>query len=172
MFGDDSPFFGDHGEIPRTLWSSHRDAPFRECMVCNRTLGPGDCYEIQKAFNEREAVFELVVCMECGLALAAEYSRESIEAIVAFVQQHVDLSRPAEVCKFCGAVMTGAASQTFSAMCRGERLILPVMGMCEACEERLQDSLSEKTRRAYDDFINRTVPGVPADLDLAPTLFL
>ncbi|HAK93896.1 MAG TPA: hypothetical protein DCM87_02515 [Planctomycetes bacterium] len=172
MFGDDTPFFGDHGEVPRKLWSSERDAPFRECMVCNRALGPGDCYEIQKAFNRREAVFEIVVCMECGLALATEYSRESIEAIAAFIQQHLDFSRPPEVCTFCGAAMAGAPSQSLSAVCRGERLIMPLMGMCADCEERLQDCLSEKTRGAHDDFINRTVPGVPADLDLAPVLFL
>jgi len=172
MFSDETMFFGDHGEVPRKLWSSQRNAPFRECMVCNRALGPEDCYEIQKAFNKCEAVIEIVVCMECGLALAAEYSRESIAAITAFMQQRLDFSRPPEVCTFCGAVMGGAPSQSLSAVCRGDRLIMPVIGMCAECEERLQGCLSEKTRRAHEDFINRTVPGIPADLDLAPVLFL
>jgi hypothetical protein len=172
MLGDSPSFFSDHGEIPKKLWSGCSGEPFKECMVCGRALCTGECYEIQKVFNVREAIFEVVVCMECGVALAAEYSQESTEAIVTFMRANLDLRRPAEVCTFCGALMRGGSSQSFSAVCRGERLMLPVMGMCSGCEEKLQDSLSEKTRRAHDDFINRTVPGVPADLDLAPTLFM
>ena len=172
MLGDDFLFSRDHGDVPKKLWSDATGEPFKECMVCGRTLGAGECYEVQKAFNEREAVFEIVVCMECGVGLASEYSQESTEAIMTFMRKNLDLARPPEVCTFCGAIMAGGPSQSFSALCRGERLILPVMGMCAACEEKLQDSLSEKTRRAHDDFINRTVPGVPADLDLAPTLFM
>jgi hypothetical protein len=42
--------------------------------------------------------------------------------------------------------------------------------MCDSCSERLQEKLSRKTRDTQGDFLNDHFPGVPADLDLSPTL--
>jgi hypothetical protein len=44
--------------------------------------------------------------------------------------------------------------------------------VCNACEEAIQELMSQKTKGAHEDFLNRTFPGVPADLDLAPKLIL
>ena len=54
--------------------------------------------------------------------------------------------------------------------CRESSLVMPVMIMCDTCEERVQELLSQKTRDVHEDFMQNHFPGIPANLDLRPTI--
>jgi hypothetical protein len=160
----------DHGPVPRELWSDYEEGPFATCSVCGRALT--GLYQIQKVSNKRETILEMACCMECGQSLVSEFSTTSMNAIREFLTAHLDMSRGLELCAICGAPYRRAETVSASAACSRDRLVLPVIRVCGTCEEAIQELLSEQTRRAHDDFLNRTFPGVPAGLDLAPTIFI
>ena len=167
---EDFEFLPDHGPIPEELWSDYLEAPFQECTVCGRPLDDV-LYEIQKVSNGRETILEIACCFHCSQALASEYSRESMEAIRNFLASRLDLDRGEGLCNLCGEPFSRAPTVSVWGLSSRGNLLLPVIHVCGFCEEAMQELLSEKTRKARDDFINRTFPGVPADLDLAPTVF-
>jgi hypothetical protein len=161
----------DSGPVPKEFWSDYAEAPFEECCVCGRSLAE-TYYEIQKVSNHRETILEMALCITCSHSLAGEYSTQSYTAIRSFLTAHLDLSRPREACTLCGERLAESASFSAGAVCSGQRLVFPPIFVCSSCEEEIQELLSDQTRGAHEDFMNRTFPGVPADLDLAPRLIL
>jgi hypothetical protein len=157
--------------IPQELWSEYLDAPFDTCSSCGESLS-GGIYEIQKVSNQRETILELACCMRCSQSLAREYSAASMESIRRFLTTHLDLRRAPDACNICGCAIAAAPTSSVWAVCSAQRLLLPVLHVCSSCEEAMQELLSQKTKDAHEDFVNRTFPGVPADLDLAPKLVI
>ncbi len=160
----------DNGPIPEELWSDYLEGPFETCSVCGSSLSAGP-YEIQKVSNKRETILEMAFCLGCSQSLASEYSEESLHAIRGFLTEHLHFSRPPGLCNFCGEPFDRTQTRSVSALCSGQRLILPLIHVCGSCEEAIQQLMSEKTKGAHEDFLQRTLPGVPADLDPAPLVF-
>lgn len=161
----------DNGPVPEELWSDYLEAPFEACTACGGPLAEG-LYEIQKVSNQRETILEMALCLRCGQSLATEYSTQSMEAIRSFLAEHLDLSRAVGLCSICGSPVVQAPTSSVWALCSQQRLVLPTIHVCSSCEEAIQELMSQKTRGAHDEFLNRTFPGVPADLDLAPKIVL
>ena len=162
--------FPEYGGIPRELWSEYSGTPFQECTACGRDLGSSGVYQIMKVSNGRETVFEMALCLSCGQGLGAELSEESMNALNAFITANLDLSRGEDRCSLCGTALCEGLAVSAAGVCCQGMLIMPVIRVCQGCEEREQELLSERTKRAFGEFLDRTVPGVPAGLDLAPTL--
>ncbi len=187
FFSEEDFFEGE--PIPPELWSDYLEAPFGTCSVCGVPL-ERTVYEIQKAFTKRqrtpsdrkggekprgpswETVIEMACCLDCGRSLAVEYSQQSMEAIRKFLAERLRLDRPPELCNLCGEPFAAAPSYSCWALGRGTSLLFPVIHVCAFCEEKLESLLSEKTRRAHEEFVNKTFPGVPADLDFSPKILL
>ena len=70
-------------------------------------------------------------------------------------------------CHFCQKRLdTGdPAEYEAGAFCRGDRLLRPVVVICATCSEKSQESLSDQTRKAWGDFVDENLPGVPFDLE-------
>ncbi len=160
----------DPQPMPKLLYSEYLDGPFTECSVCGQPFTEQKLYTIQKSRNERETIFEIAVCMECGSTTAQDYSRESVEAISAFIQERMRWSEADDRCCLCGREISEFKEFSLCGLCRGEDLIFPIKIMCHSCEEEMQGLLSEQTRRAHEEFIEKNVPGVPESLDYTPSL--
>ena len=167
----DSFLFADHGPVTEDLWSDYLRGPFAACTVCGREL-EGGIYEIQKVTNKHDTLLEMSVCLSCSQSLAAEFSAESAERIRNFLTENLRMTSSADLCNLCGRPHRDAESVSTLAVCSSRRLLLPVIHTCAVCEESMQGLLSEKTRRAHDEFMNRTFPGIPADFDLTPKILL
>jgi len=167
---DDFSRFKPTGPIPEDLHSAYERGPFRACVHCGEVLTDGRVYEIQKVFRGTEVVFEMAVCHSCGESLSREFSEESLERVQTFLVNNFKPSTKAEHCNFCGFPRGLFENYTLLGACRASSLLVPSIVICNDCSEKLQEVLSKKTRDANDDFIRDHFPGVPADLDLSPTL--
>lgn len=157
-------------ELPEDLHSVYEEGPFRSCTVCDSDLLDGRLYEVQKVFRGSECVFEMGVCHECGESVAHEFSEESIEAMKGFLLCRFKPTTEPTHCHFCGFPRSMFKDYTLIGACRESSLILPRIIMCEKCGIALQECLSQKTRDVQGDFVQDCFPGVPADLDLSPTI--
>ncbi len=56
---------------------------------------------------------------------------------------------------------------------RGTFLLRPIVVICTPCSEQSQENLSEQTRKAWGDFVDQNLPGVPHSLepDSIPVMF-
>jgi hypothetical protein len=167
---DEFSDFQPAGPIPAELHSAYERGPFRVCVHCSEVLTDGRVYEIQKVFRGQEVVFEMAVCHNCGEKMSREFSEESLERVQSFLVNSFKPSPKPEHCHFCGFPRGLFENYTFVGVCRETSLILPSIVMCDSCSEKLQELLSKKTRDIQDDFVRDHFPGVPADLDLSPTL--
>lgn len=128
-------------------------------------------YEIQKVFRGSEVLFEMAICRRCGEQVAKEFSEESIEAMKGFLLSNFKPDKDASHCHFCTFPLALLEGWTMVGACREDRLIFPPIILCEPCSENLQQRLSKTTRDVQDEFIRDHFPGVPADLDLSPSVF-
>ncbi|MBN1421297.1 MAG: hypothetical protein JXP34_21160 [Planctomycetes bacterium] len=159
------------GPIPEILHSTYLKGPFRTCTVCDESLDDGRLYEVERVFRGREPVFEMAICLACAARISREFSRESTEAIRGFLEEHLE-PRQGDACGTCGCETAAGRGRTVSGILRRGSLVVPMLVICETCEEALQGLLSEKTRGVQGDFIDTHFPGVPAGLDRSPTLIL
>lgn len=169
----DEPEFSEEikpAPIPEILHSAYKEGPFTQCTMCSEGLTDGRLYEIQKVYRGKEVILEMAVCHKCGENVAREFSEESVENFRRFVTDSFRPTSEASHCNFCGLPRGVLPNFTIVGACRESWLILPSFVMCEKCTERLQALLSRKTRDVQGDFIRDNFPGVPADLDLSPTL--
>ena len=83
-------------DIPDELCSSETGLPFTNCLVCDRELGTGVEYMVEKAvrkysdYGVQDTVFEYAVCMDCYTTLSATFSIESRERIEEYFRERVD----------------------------------------------------------------------------------
>ncbi|MEE3182120.1 MAG: hypothetical protein VX288_09455, partial [Planctomycetota bacterium] len=99
-----------------------------------------------------------------------EMSLESMDEMKGFMLCNFTPTEEPDHCHFCGIPRAIFENYTVIVACRELSLLLPLIIMCEKCSEHLQGELSEKTREVQGDFIRDHFPGVPADLDLSPSV--
>jgi hypothetical protein len=162
--------------VPEELHSAYEEGPFRKCVACDADLtGPEAIYQIQKTWKNDDVIFELAVCAECANKAAQDFSQESFERIQEFLLTRYQPSFDFGECHFCRQRLDGdePAEYEMGGYCRGGRLLRPVVVICTKCSEKSQENLSEQTRKAWGDFVDRNVPGVPFSLepDSIPVIF-
>ena len=96
------PVFPLRLPIPDTFHSDDTDAPFSECLVCERSLLDASTeYLIEKAYRRfdeydvQETVFEYALCMDCHFEIVASFSDVSRQRCEAYFDERVDLSERA-----------------------------------------------------------------------------
>jgi hypothetical protein len=154
--------------VPELLYSAFHEGPFKTCVACGSDLsGPEAMYQIQKTWKNGEVTFELAICVRCAANCAKEFSKESFERIQEFLASHYKPSMDLSHCHLCDRRLGGSepAEYEAGAFCRGGRLLRPVVVICTTCSEKSQENLSEKTRKAWGDFVDRNLPGVPFSLE-------
>jgi len=157
--------------IPVSLHSAYEEGPFTKCTVCRKPLDQLGLYEIQKVHRGSEVVFETAICNLCGEELIRELSQESLDAMKGFLLcSEFKPTQECDHCHFCGFPRALFSNFTVVGACQESSLLLPQILMCEKCSESLNERLSRKTREVQGDFIQDNFPGVPADLDLSPSL--
>ncbi len=162
--------------IPKLLHSAFCEGPFKACVSCGADLtGPQALYQLQKTWKNGEVVFELAVCAQCASQAAKDFSRESFERIQEFLEERYRPAFDLDHCHFCRRRLDGEepAEYEAGAFCRGAFLLRPVVVICTKCSEQSQENLSEQTRKAWGDFVDRNLPGVPYSLepDSIPAIF-
>lgn len=84
--------------VPAIFHSEEREAPFDECLVCEKALRDGSTeYLVEKAFRQfdefdvRETVFEYAICLSCHLEIVESFSDLSRTRCEDYFDEHVDL---------------------------------------------------------------------------------
>jgi len=160
------------GPIPAHLYSVYEDGPFTLCSICSEPLSTdeGDkLYEVKKVYRGRRVIFECAICHRCGHKLLAEYSKESLNAIRGFFEEHFKPGLSLLECHFCEAERDpDTADASVMAVCVGDRLVQQPVCMCDGCNERVNGCLSKKTQDVNGDFIRDYFPGIPAEWQDSP----
>jgi hypothetical protein len=162
--------------VPPLLFSAFEEGPFKACVVCGADLtAPQTTYQIQKTWKRGEVTFELAVCAACAGMAAKDFSKESLERISQFLADRYRPSLDLGHCHTCRQRLDGGEPAEFEVggYCRGARLLRPVVIVCATCSEAAQENLSAQTRKAWGDFVDRNLPGVPQSLepDSVPMIF-
>lgn len=145
-------------------------------MACGTDLtSPTAIYQVQKTWKHDQVIFELAVCARCASQAAKDFSQESFERIQQFLVTRYRPSFDLGHCHFCRKRLDGSepAEYEVGGYCRGGGLLRPVVVICTSCSEQSQENLSEQTRKAWGDFVEDNIPGVPFSLepDSIPVMF-
>ncbi|MAB77829.1 MAG: hypothetical protein CMJ89_00625 [Planctomycetes bacterium] len=179
--------------VPPILHSVFAKGPFETCVDCGAgLLDAWTPYAVEKVIRQGEVVLEFAICVDCQIVILREFSEESIDRIREYtagtLNQSDEIDRILEVlghqtedrlgtpppptpapdrCQRCGAQDDAYTREhSIGGILIGDRLIANVSSLCGKCSDGLDQVLSQKTREAHDDFIERNFPGVPAELDL------
>lgn len=155
------------GPVPPELHSVYAGGPFTRCIVCDGDLADRE-YQVQKTFRASEAVFEMAICRSCAECMNERISKESTTVLRAFMLRILHADVPPAHCRSCGRDRAAAPNIVLLGICRGDRLLLPVLQVCETCQDAVQMSLSRKTRDVYGEFVRDNFPGVPEGVDVSP----
>lgn len=179
--------------VPKLFYSEYLEQPFEDCINCGCSLGTAAVYVIQKRFVIGEAVFEMAICDNCRQQLTETYSEETKAALnermmqyfgrmAAEVLEQQPSSRPAEdlldrcmnFCLICSATRENCKKYSLAGLFRRQEIVVqcsaigqsPVM-ICDRCEEELSELISQKTRDAWQRFMDEHFDGPPGiDLDI------
>lgn len=152
--------------IPESLYSAFAEGPFTTCSACGADVSsPGAFHQIQKTWRNREVVFELALCANCARNVARSFSRESAERIQKFFSEHYRPSHDTETCHFCRRILGPDEDREMAGVVEGSHLMNPVVVMCMDCAEETREQLSEQTKGSWGDFLDRTLPGVPREME-------
>ena len=156
--------------IPPRLYFAYQDAPPATCLVCEQSLDDGRPFQIQKAFQGDEVVLEMCLCFSCCNDLAREFSKESLEIMRRFVTESFQPGLDRDCCHACDKPRDRFSGHTVAALCQTRFLLMKEIIICDECNMRLEEGLSQKTRDVHRDFVKDHFPGVPEGLDLSPSL--
>jgi hypothetical protein len=160
--------------VPRELFSEHDEGPFRTCSDCGTSLqSPEALHVIGKCWRDGEVVFEFALCMACGISLFMQYSEESKKNLAAyFVPLPGVEASGLDACFRCGLSGEGLAEEkSVEAVALGSTLVDQPIVVCGPCSEGAEKVLSKKTKEAFDSFVRRVCPMLPADVDLPVGMF-
>jgi hypothetical protein len=169
---DEAP--AERKPIPRELWSEHDEAPFKSCSDCGASLQEdGALHVIGKAWRDSEVVFEFALCLQCSVALFSQYSEESKQNLAKyFVPLEGVTPSGVEACFRCGRTGEGLSEErSVEAVAFGASLADEPIAVCGPCTDGAEKVLSKKTKEAFDDFVRRVCPTLPADVDLPAPIF-
>ncbi len=84
--------------IPPTFHAEDTEAPFEECLACERSLRDGSTeYVIEKgyrsfeAYDVQETVFGYALCMRCHATLSQSFSTASEQRCQSYLSERMDL---------------------------------------------------------------------------------
>jgi hypothetical protein len=84
--------------IPPTFYADDTEAPFEECLVCERALRDGSTeYVIEKgyrsfeAYDVQETVFGYALCLRCHATLSQSFSTASKHRCQSYLSEQVDI---------------------------------------------------------------------------------
>ena len=85
-------------DIPQLFHSHDSDSLFTHCLCCDEPiLESGHEYVIEKAYTSysnydvSDTVFEYAMCLECLMQLQSQMSKDSLQRVEAYFEQHVDV---------------------------------------------------------------------------------
>lgn len=155
--------------------------PFTHCCACNCHLHEAGMHIVNKSYVGEECVFELAMCIDCREDMNAQLSEQSRVAMFDFMHDHANMEqREQELgtdsetesylaqCITCGTDAASIKNYSLGGMFAGDALVkgpFPML-MCEACEEKLGDTISDETRDVWDQFIGEHFPGPPSEVKL------
>ena len=177
--------------IPPTFYAEDTEAPFEQCLACDRSLrdGPVD-YVIEKGYRSfedydvEETVFGYALCMRCHATLSRSFSAASKRRCEAYLAEHVDLRErsaallgadpvdPERWTRHCIVHDTPREElQEYQllAHCRGDELLLTHLPLLiggpavEALVQRLSNETLDELGGFRDEHF-----GVPPDLQRQP----
>lgn len=171
--------------IPSLFYSEETRRPFERCIDCNAELllpiGPDNdesvFYQVHKVIARNEAVFEFAMCADCQKCLQSEFSAETIQAITEYQRERLSINlfshrgsfeECVDACLACRRSRSELYRYSLSGVFAGASLLLmpgPYI-FCGECELEMAELVSEKTRDAWDRFIDEhfdAPPGVEAD---------
>ncbi len=157
-------------EIPKELHSFYEDRPFRCCTRCGESLAHfEEGYQISKQFKDGEVIMEFALCAPCLQSMMDEMSEESKQTLHEFHEENAKEETNLNECCFCDVTREGCKGNEFSllAACAGEDLYDGAL-VCGECTEKMQDLMSEETRKLWDRFREENFPGIPADFEPVP----
>ena len=112
--------------------------------------------------------------MECGLValLAVQRGIEEEPRPPTSCRSRASRRRGSTACFRCGA--SGEAlgeERSVEAVAIGATLIDEPILVCGPCSDGAEQVLSKKTKEAFDSFVRRVCPTLPADVDLPVGMF-
>ena len=180
--------------IPRAFYAEDTEAPFDECLACERPLQDGTVdYIVEKgvrsyeAYDVQETVFGYALCMPCHATLSESFSETSKQRCQSFLSEHIDLTKRAtalledepddavdpsdwtEHCIVHGTPKADLQEYQLLAHCRGEQMVLthlPFMIGGPAVEALVQ-RLSNETLDELGGFRDEYF-GLPPELQQNP----
>ncbi len=160
-------------------YETHR--PFTHCCDCGCKLNDADMHIINQSFVGEECVFEFAMCLDCREKINDQFSEESKVSMFDFMHDNADMESrqetlghdsPAEAyienCITCGKARPEAKSYTLGAMFSRSDLIkgpFPLL-ICDDCETRMAEAISEETRNFWEDYVAEHFPGPPSEVDI------
>lgn len=171
-------------ELKKWFDSVETDRPFEICKVCEQLLPlAADTWVVNKHYHRGECILEYAVCETCRDGVSGKFSEDSKAAIRDFLENSINweermtewmlLRNPVErldACVACRIPRDLMEGFTISAQFHHNgNLIdgaLPLL-MCSDCVAQVTASLSEESRKVWQDFITRHFEGPGSeDVDL------
>jgi hypothetical protein len=161
------------GPVPPALDSAFHEGPFPCCSDCGRAFSEDDGPRlVERVFRHGEAVFEYALCVPCALRLFSEYSEESKRNLETYFEERLAPDAPEGACDRCGR--SGAeldAERTVAGAALGDMLLGRLMVICGPCADGAESVLSKQTKEAFENFVRRVCPTLPADVDIPAGVF-
>ncbi|MEA3497333.1 MAG: hypothetical protein U9R42_15000 [Bacteroidota bacterium] len=164
-------------EIPEEFFSFSKNAPFTNCLVCNKELRKNSVtYFIEKAikkyieFDTEDVIFEYAICMDCAMTMQKSFSKKSLLKIFKYMTSHAKLMRRRKKlegnesieariseCMIKGIPKEELSEYQIAAQCIGDKIIIsefPYLISGEAMDE-ISNLISNKTLDQMDRFKNK-----------------
>lgn len=157
------------GPIPPELRSAFHEGPFPACSDCGAPFASDDAapHLVERVFRDGEAIFEYALCLRCALALFEQYSEESKRNLEAYFGERLAPDAAPDACARCGRDGPELeAERTVAGAAFGDVLLGRVLTICGPCADGAEAVLSKKTKEAFDAFVRRVCPTLPADADI------
>jgi len=180
--------------IPKRFYDSLNNAPFTNCLVCNRyLLSDPTAYLIEKAFRRNpflgktETIFEYAICWDCIVKLTAAYSTNSRKNIEEYFHENIDLRYREEMikenethknvdfflsnCAVKGTPVGKLDEYQIMGYFYGNSMTTdnPPFLLSGAVGDEIMNILSEQTLDELDDFTGKYLTGPPEFSDFLRT---
>lgn len=172
--------------IPKLFYDSLKDAPFTNCLMCNRYLLMNPTtYIIEKAYrknpvnHKNEIIFEYAICWSCIIKLTSNYSTKSKENINNYFGDNIDMASRTEMlkdpkiqrnpevflsnCAIKGTPVSKLDEYQMLGYFYGKFMTtdIPPFMFSGAVADEIMTVLSEQTLDELDDFTGKYLTGPP-----------
>lgn len=173
--------FEEQQPMPQALLNEDGE-PFTECKQCGSSLiEPPKSFSLEKVFKryanteQPQVLFEYAICDECTQDIREEFSEESMQRMRQFFEDVAERRRSEEqpdpddidarlsMCAVLGTPLIAEKEFAWVARGFGNSMLLGEypLAVSLTAMDQLSALLSEKTRDALDDFVNRNFSGPP-----------